>query len=105
MEGTESPQSTREVQVKFMGDLPSILGKRKVQATVPLEATVGDLLDSLTEMFGDVFRDHVFSAPGKLRHTMLIFVGDENMNNCGGLAAKLGDNAVEVVMLPMFGGG
>jgi len=100
-----SQQATREVQVKFMGDLPSILGKRTVQATVPMDATVADLLDSLSQMFGVVFRDQVFSAPGKLRHTMLIFVGDENMNNCGGLAAKLGDNAIEVVMLPMFGGG
>ncbi len=100
-----SQQSTRVVQVKFLGDLPSILGKRKVEASVPLDATVADLLDSLSEMFGQVLRDHVLSEPVKLRHTMLIFVGDENMNNCGGLAAKLGDNAIEVVMLPMFGGG
>ena len=105
MDAKVSQQSTRDVKVKFLGDLPSILGKRTVQVSVPLDATVADLLDSLSATFGDVFRDSVFSAPGKLRHTMLIFVGDENMNNCGGLAAKLGDNAIEVVMLPMFGGG
>ncbi len=88
-----------------MGDLPSILGKRKVQVSMPQDATVADLLESLSEMFGETFKGHVFSAPGKLRHTMLIFVGEDNIQNCGGLAVKLGDKDVEVIMLPMFGGG
>ena len=29
----------------------------------------------------------------------------ENIKQRGGLAAKLADSAVEVIMLPMFGGG
>jgi molybdopterin converting factor small subunit len=98
-------QTTREVSVRFMGDLPSLLGKRDAQVAMPLEATVGDLLESLCGTFGDVFRNTIFSAPGKLRHTMLIFVGDENIKNSGGLAVKLGENTIEVIMLPMFGGG
>lgn len=102
---TTAQQSTREVSVRFMGDLPSILGKRDIQVTMPVDATVGDLLESLSGTLGDVFRNNVFSAPGKLRHTMLIFVGDENIKNSGGLGVKLGENAVEVIMLPMFGGG
>ena len=104
MAGTAQP-ATRDVSVRFMGDLPSVLGKRDIQVTMPLEATVGDLLESLSVTLGDVFRNNVFSAPGKLRHTMLIFVGEENIKNSGGLAVKLGENTIEVIMLPMFGGG
>ena len=93
------------VRVVFMGELPSILGQRDLQVDLPEGATVGDLLGSLATTYGDGFNSRIFSGPGKLRHTMLIFVDGQDIKRCGGLAAKLGKREVEVIMLPMFGGG
>ena len=67
--------------------------------------TVGDLLASLSQSFGPAFTQRVFSGPNKLEHTVVIFVNGENIDGHGGFAARLGDGDVEVVMLPMFGGG
>ena len=97
--------STVDVLVRFIGDLPSIVGQRDVTVTLPEGKTVGDLLASLSARFGDAFTDRVFSGPAKLQHTMVVFVNGQNIKDRGGFAVKLGTGDVEVVMLPMFGGG
>lgn len=94
-----------EVRVSFMGELPAIVGGRAVSVQLPERGTVRDLLAKLCEAYGDGFACQVFSAPERLRHTMLVFVDGENIARRGGLAAPLGDGQVEVIMLPMFGGG
>jgi molybdopterin converting factor small subunit len=96
---------TVDVQVSFMGDLPSVVGRRDMTVTLPQDNTVGDLLASLSESFGTAFTHRVFSGPDKLEHTILVFVNGQNIKEHGGFAARLGDGDVEVVMLPMFGGG
>jgi molybdopterin converting factor small subunit len=98
-------EPTIDVRVKFMGDLPSVVGRRNLEITLPEGRTVGDLLDSLSETYGDAFTLRVFSSPAKLQHTMLVFVDGEDIRECGGIAAPLGKGQVELIMLPMFGGG
>src|SRR5665647_1398266 len=48
-------QPTLAVRVKFMGDLPSILGQRGLLVTLPEGATVGELFESLSGTYGEVF--------------------------------------------------
>ena len=105
MDAMTGVQSTPEVRVTFMGELPSIIGQRSLQVALPQGATVGELLESLSRTYGDKFRCRAFCAAGKLHQTMLIFVDGENIKQRGGLAATLGEGEVEVIMLPMFGGG
>ena len=105
MDAMTGLQSTQDVRVTFMGELPSIIGQRGLQVALPEGATVGELLESLSKTYGDKFTCRVFSGPAKLHHTMLIFVDGENIKERGGLAAKLGTGEVEVIMLPMLGGG
>jgi len=93
------------VKVTFMGEMPSILGQRGLEVALPEGATVGELFESLSTTYGENFSSRVFCRPGELRHTMLVFVDGEDIKRRGGLAAKLGDSEVEVIMLPMFGGG
>ena len=93
------------VQVKFMGDLPAVVGLRKLSLTLTEGNTVGDLLACLSERYGDAFTDRVFSGPAKLHHTMVLFVDGEDIKRRGGFAATLRRGEVDVVMLPMFGGG
>lgn len=94
-----------EVSVSFMGELPAIVGGRSVCVTLPPDSTVRDLLAKLCTSYGETFACQIFSAPETLRQTMLVFVDGENIKGRGGLAAPLGAGQVEVIMLPMFGGG
>ena len=105
MEALATNEATLSVRVAFMGELPSLVGRRNLQASLPQGATVADLLEFLSATYGDAFTCRVFCSSGILHHTMLIFVDGENIKERGGLAAKLGDSEVEVIMLPMFGGG
>jgi len=88
-----------------MGGLQMVTGQRELQMTFLEGATVADMLASLANRYGDAFTCRVFSGPGTLEHTMLIFVDGENIKEHGGLAATLGNSEVEVIMLPMFAGG
>ncbi len=101
----ETGHSGLAVQVTFMGEITAVIGKRSLEVSLPDEATVGDLLASLSRTYGDAFTCQAFVAPGRLHHTMLIFVDGEEIKERGGLSAKLGGGKVEVILLPMFGGG
>jgi molybdopterin converting factor small subunit len=105
MEDVSSDDTSVKVRVSFMGDLVALTGQRTLEATLPRGSTVEELLVSLSRTFGDGYMTRVFSAPGRLRHTILVFVDGKNVRQRGGLSLKLGDSEVEVVMLPMFGGG
>jgi len=97
--------STIAVSVKFMGDLRALFRQRDLVVPLPKGSTVGDLLASLSSSYGEAFTCRVFSGSGKLHHYMLLFLNGENIKELGGLAARLEDSAVEIVMLPMFEGG
>ncbi len=93
------------VRVKFMGDLPALTKTRYLVVTLPEGSTVGDLLNSLSSTYGEAFTSRVFSCSGRLEHYVVVFVDGQNIEEMGGFGAKLGQNEVEVVMLPMFEGG
>lgn len=105
MEAVRRELCPMTVQVRFMGDLPALLGTRKLELPMPPDTTVGDMLAVLSECYGDDFHSRVFCSPGMLRQAMLIFVDGENIKERGGLASTLGNGEVEVILLPMFGGG
>lgn len=93
------------VRVKFMGDLLALVGQRDLTMALPQGSTVGDLLLSLCQSYGEPFTCRVFSGPGVLHHYILIFLDGQNIKEVGGLATRLGDSKVEIIMLPMFEGG
>jgi molybdopterin converting factor small subunit len=100
-----APLSKLDVRIKFMGDLPAVIGQRSLELELPAGNTVGDLFALLSERYGEAFTSRVFSRPAKLHHYMLVFVDGENIKDSGGLDAKLGNSQVDVVMLSMFVGG
>ena len=98
--------STIAIKVRFMGDLRSVVGQPHATVRLQRGSTVGDLVASLCNDYGEPFRSRVVSGPGKLQHTILIFLNGENIKEIGELTALLeGDSAVEIIMLPMFEGG
>ncbi|OGT83198.1 MAG: hypothetical protein A3H91_17590 [Gammaproteobacteria bacterium RIFCSPLOWO2_02_FULL_61_13] len=99
-------QSGITVRVRFIGDLPAITGQRTRTVNLPKGATVASLFESLTQTYGKDFSLRLFSRPGKLHHTIFIFVDGEDYNERDGLAAKLGESSeVELLMLPVICGG
>jgi molybdopterin converting factor small subunit len=100
-----APRPTLTARIKFMGDLPAVIGQRSLALEMPDGNTVRDLLASLSNAYGAAFTDRVFANPAKLHHYMLVFVDGENIKERGGLDAKLGNGEVDVIMLPTFGGG
>jgi hypothetical protein len=100
-----APPSKLAVRIKFMGDLPAVIGQRSLGLELPAGNTVGDLFALLSESYGEAFTLRVFSRPGKLHHYMLVFVDGKDIKGSGGLDAKLGNGEVDVVMLSMFVGG
>lgn len=98
-------QATLKVQVKLMGDLAAVIGQRNLEVDLPGQSTVGDLMAALSRTYGEAFTARVFASPTKLHHYILIFVDGEHLQGRETLAAPLGKGEVDLVMLPMFGGG
>jgi hypothetical protein len=94
-----------DVRVKFMGDLPTVVGARSIQLALPVDHTVKDLLAYLSATYGEPFTSRVFSKSGRLNHYILIFVDGVKIQGPAGFDQTLGKGEVDVVMLPMFGGG
>ena len=97
--------ATIAVQIKFMGDLRAVIGKRNETMTLPQGSTIADLLTSLCASYGEPFTSRVMSKAGTVEHYILMFLNGRNIKEVGGLAAKLDGGDVEIIMLPMFEGG
>ena len=108
MNGNEDfrDQNALAIKVRFLGDLPAVVGGRDTTVSLPQGSRVRDLVTSLCERYGDGFRHRVVSQSGALHHDILIFLNGENIDEIGELAARLEGNAdMEIIMLPAFEGG
>lgn len=78
----------------------AVAGKREVQVEA---LTVGEALEALARDFPEV-RSRLFDAKGDLRHSINIFVNEEDVRFLGGPAATLtpGD---EILIVPAIAGG
>ena len=97
--------NTLTVKVKFMGGLRVIVGKRETTTNLPQGSTVKDLLTSLSNNYGEVFRSRVLNPMGNLEHYVLVFLNGKNIKELESVETILGEGEVEFMMLPMFEGG
>ena len=99
-------EGTVAIKVRFMGDLRAAVGQPDMKVSLPQGSTVGDLVTSLCNHYGDLFRCRVVSRPGTLHHDILVFLDGENIEEIGGLAGRVeGASEMEIIRLPMFEGG
>lgn len=66
-------------------------------------ATLEEALEALWSRYPGV-RDRVVTERGEVREYVNIFVGDENIRDCGGLATPLPDGC-EIMIVPSVAGG
>ena len=67
--------------VKLFGRLGLLLGERTVSLQLEPGARLADLLQALTERFGEQFSEAIFREPGVLQTYMRIFVNDERVDD------------------------
>ncbi len=95
-------------QLRYIGLVQDILEKWGEEVSLPPDASVTDLLDCLSNKYGDDFRYCVMTDNGsKLRPNAGVFIGDRNVEVLEGLATKVPDDAhvdIVVILHPITGG-
>jgi molybdopterin converting factor small subunit len=77
-------------------------GRSKVQVGTPAR-TVMEALAALWQAYPGL-RDRVLNEQGATRQHVNIFVGEQNIRDCGGLAAPVSDGC-EITIVPNVAGG
>jgi len=90
------------VKVKFLARFRDITGERSV--SIEHSGSIADLMDTLTEKYGNEFKDALFDKEGNLRDYMKIIVNNEDVESNGGLKSEVGDDD-EVVIFQTIAGG
>lgn len=92
-------------RIRFIGDLPGIVGRRTDEVEMIDGCTFRNVLEVLCTRYGENFRQRMYCGLTRLQHTVVIFVNGDQLDEIGGIDARLHGNDVEILMLPMFGGG
>ena len=76
------------------------------RSQVELSSKAGTLAEALSDLWKAYpgLRDRVLTEQGAVRQHVNIFVGDENMRDCGGFAAPVPDDR-EITIVPNVSGG
>jgi molybdopterin converting factor small subunit len=76
------------------------------QSHVEVNSSVRTLQEALASLWQDYpgLRDRIVDERGAVRQHVNIFVGDQNIRDCGGLAAAVSDGA-EITIVPNVAGG
>ena len=90
------------VKVKFLARFRDITGERSVD--IEHIGSIADLMNTLTEKYGNEFKDALFDKEGNLRDYMKIIVNGEDVESNGGLESEV-ENDDEVVIFQTIAGG
>ncbi len=92
------------IKVNFLSFLSDITGKNNITLTIEEKSTIMDLLIKLTQLFGNEFKNVIFSDLNDLSKYIIISLNGEAIN----LRNKLNKNLLEgdeVFLLPAIAGG
>ena len=90
------------VEIKFLARFRDITGERSIN--IEHNGNIADLIDILTEKYGNEFKDALFDKKGELRDYMKILVNGEDAQSGGGLKSEVKDDD-EVVIFQTIAGG
>jgi len=91
------------MRVRFFAQLRTITGC--AEADIPYRETIGALVRSLCERYGEALRQKIFPAGGEeFSPEIIILINGRHINHLGGAAAALSpDDRVDI--FPMVAGG
>lgn len=90
------------VEMKFLARFRDITKERSVN--IEYTGNVDNLINILTQKYGNEFKDALFDKEGNLRDYMKILVNGEDLGAFGGLEAEVGAED-EVVFFQTIAGG
>ncbi len=90
------------VEIKFLARVRDITGERSID--IEHNGNVSELINVLTEKYGNEFKDALFDKNGDLRDYMKILLNGEDFQASGGLDAEVKDND-EIVIFQTIAGG
>ena len=91
-----------KVQVHYTTQLKAALGRGSEQVDFAGQCTLPDLLNKLAETHGAVFRDLALDDQGRPLPSILLCIGDQQVDNDSTSKLKDGD---EVTILSAISGG
>jgi len=95
-----------KVKVEYLGHVRNIIGsQREEEIELKEEASIADLLNVLSEKYGDAFKKAVYEPKGTdVKSNYIITVNGYLLNQLKGIVTKLkhGDH---VTLLPIVSGG
>lgn len=93
------------ISVIFLGNYRLITGEAKVEITLPVEATINDLLSTLVNRYGDELHDHLIEpGTGKMWTLMALAVNGEIISSSEKFSRRLQEGDEVVFLPPAFGG-
>jgi ThiS family len=97
---------TIDIKVTYIGSLRHRLGRRSDDIVLAAPVLVRDVLEELVARHGGDLRDWFYNQYGWLDPRCMVFVGEEDARERGGLDAEIaGDGEIEIVIaLPQAGG-
>ncbi len=90
------------VEIKFLARFRDITGERSVK--IEYNGNFSDLLNILTQKYGNEFKDALLNKDGELRDYMKILVNGEDFQTFGGLDTQVEDED-EIVIFQTIAGG
>lgn len=91
-----------KVTVKYWGQIKQSTGKTSEAIELADGATVRDLVERLLDFYGEALRAHVVRAEGASRQSVLLAVGEEQVE--WDAPRKLEDGDVVTFLPPIAGG-
>lgn len=68
-----------KVKVNYNARLRDVLDRSSEEVELPVAATVGQLLQQLSQAHGESFEEYVWESPGVIRASIMICVGDDSV--------------------------
>ncbi len=74
-----APPTDVKIQLRFLGAYSGITGRKQDEICIAEETTVGELLDTLADRYGDIFERRVRTDNGALRSDCKIFLDQDQV--------------------------
>ena len=82
-----------KVKISYYGLIRNVIGNLENESYLSEDGTVGELLRSLVEKYGDSFRSTMLTPDWHLLPITMIHINGHDINEINGLNTKLEDNS------------